>query len=449
MHFMHGHRPLWRRLRAKILCGLAAPVLLSLNDPGFAADPMPEGLPAPAAKAPAKEEAPLSLLACRQMALEKQPAVAAARASLAAAEARARAVERLCLASLISRDLPVRRKQASLGLSIAQATLVQAEGDAVHGVTFSYLSVLYAQKQRRAAADAIARLELRRQSAAGLLTRNWKGVSKQTVDKLDLYLLIAQARREEADLGYERALSALREAIGLEQGCPVVVETSEIEVVAPPSLEQVVAEALARRGEVAQAAGAAEVNCLEVDAQNRVRFRLAVNTFAAASDIHAHNIPAGEHSDTYRPGAIPPEMPVLLPGKQHDRLDQARAYYGRAEAVAEKVRNLIALEAEQAYLRWREADNKASKLQPAAKKAEELADSLDRRFRDQGEMGGAVTFDEVTNGAVLGAQTTVSANQADYQRLLELAALERATASGYNPGWKQLPAAPTDPPPGE
>ena len=51
----------------------------------------------------------------------------------------------------------------------------------------------------------------------------------------------------------------------------------------------------------------------------------------------------------------------------HERQDQAEAYHARAAAVAEKTRNLVALEAEDAYLRWAQYDTEAKKLGEAAK----------------------------------------------------------------------------------
>src|SRR5262245_23184931 len=61
----------------------------------------------------------LDLAACRRIAQERQPSIAAAGASLAAAEARSAGLDRQFGIPLVTRDLRVRRNQAALGASIA------------------------------------------------------------------------------------------------------------------------------------------------------------------------------------------------------------------------------------------------------------------------------------------------------------------------------------------
>ena len=67
--------------------------------------------------------APLTLEECIRIGLEQQPALNAARASLAAAEDQRRALDNMRLAGLLSRELPVRKQQAALGVTIAVAAL--------------------------------------------------------------------------------------------------------------------------------------------------------------------------------------------------------------------------------------------------------------------------------------------------------------------------------------
>src|SRR5437763_1688118 len=93
----------------KLLGGLVAPALLSVAGGAAAAEPAPAAEAArPAAVAVLGTPAPgqvLDLAACRRIALEKQPAVAAARAYLAAAAARAQAAENVHVPALLARDL--------------------------------------------------------------------------------------------------------------------------------------------------------------------------------------------------------------------------------------------------------------------------------------------------------------------------------------------------------
>ena len=86
---------------------------------------------------------------------------------------------------------------------------------------------------------------------------------------------------------------------------------------------QVIALALATRGELVQAYNVARVAELEVCAQNTGCLLPFKKTFAAASDIHSRPIPQGQSNGTYRPGAISIEMPATLVGHKGDRVERA------------------------------------------------------------------------------------------------------------------------------
>src|SRR5437588_520927 len=101
------------RLWSRLLASLTAPGLLALAAATADEPPAPREAPAaPAAPAPAALR--LDLAGYRHLALEKQPALAAYRASVEAAQAKARGLDNLVLAGLVRRDLPTRRKQAQL-----------------------------------------------------------------------------------------------------------------------------------------------------------------------------------------------------------------------------------------------------------------------------------------------------------------------------------------------
>jgi outer membrane protein TolC len=379
---------------------------------------------------------PLDLAACRRLALEKQPAVAAARASLAAAVARAEGLEHLHVPTLIARDLPIRRKQAALGVTIAEAGVARAEGDAVYGVTFCYLSALYAIEQQRVADDALKTLQELQDLAKDIVKEGSRtNVTQRDVEQIGIYLLVARGRRAEAVEGEQRARAGLREALGLATDCPVPLLASALPDVIPTVDRcQIVALALARRGELAQASNAAQVFQYEIDAQH-AKWLPRSSTFASGSDIHAQAIPTGSYDEVYKPGAIGVEMPTTLNGSRCDRVEQAQAYNARAEAVVDKTRGLIVLDAESAYLRWAEASAKLIEYRKAANEAEALLKELRKSFKAT-PPDPKVTIDKLLNAGILSSQLRVQVNQTHYQQLLALAALERATAGGFCAGFE-------------
>ena len=423
---MRASCSVWRRY-ARVLGGLAAPVLLSFTPHALAAPPAP----APVMAAPANVQV-FDLRTARQVAVERQPSVAAARASLAAAQAKASALDHLGLAGLLARDLPVRKKQAALGVTIAEAEVETAECDARHAATFTYLAALYAQDQQRTADAIIAQLADLKTLAKAALKEGRKDVSKEQIDLIDSFIEMVDGRKEEATQGYQRALAALREAIGMGPECPIAIADKNLpDVRTKADHDLIVQLALSRRGEVVQSAFAVDVFCLEVDAQGRILLSPA-RTFASGGDIHSKILSAPEHDPDYRPGPVGPEMPGSLVGSQRERKEQATWYHVRAGAVADKARNLIGLEAEDAYLRWKQYQEEEPKLAGAAAKLDAYGADLSLRFDPKNV--GYPTLDDLVNAGLKATQLRLDAAQVKFRRLAALANLERITAGGFDSG---------------
>jgi outer membrane protein TolC len=378
----------------------------------------------------------LDLAACRQIALAQQPSLAAARASLSAAVARAQALDHLHIPGFLARDLPTRRKQAKLGITISQAQLTQAEGDTLHGVTFTYLAALYAAEQLQVADDALTNLkDLQANVKDFLKNASRTDIVPRHLDQIEAYILAAQGRREEAVQGVERALSGLREAMGVGPDYPLVLAGQRLPSVNPAvDKEAIVSCALARRAELVQATAAAQVTNYEICAQQALILLPTTRTFASGADLHAQPLPQGEHDEHYKPGAVGLEMPVSLTGSRSDRVGQAQAYNARAAAVVDKTRNLLVLEAEQAYLRWLEASRKVPKYKEATVAADRAFQDLRKNFRPDTTK---VSVEVLLSAGILASQLRVQANLAYYQQLQGLAALERVTAGGFCAGLEQ------------
>jgi outer membrane protein TolC len=372
----------------------------------------------------------LTLRECLSQALQRQPRIAAARASLAAAEDAKRAVENLPFILFLERELAVRQRQASLGVAAAAAALDEAEREAVYAVTRTYFTVLYAREQERLARGVVERLSTIRKAAQQQLEGGARDVTAADVNRTTVYLRLAETRRTQATQGVKRALAALREAIGLGPECDLDVPDVPLPVPeAVPCRGDVIASALARRGGLVQARVFAEVACLEVEAQSLSVLK-RVETFASASDIHARQIPQGSSDADYRPGGLPPEMPPLLVGCRADRVQRGQSLAGRAAAVVEVTRNLIALQAEDAFLRWEEAATQTTLAREAAEAGSQLAGELDKDFR----AGLKVRVEELVNAWVLASQARAQYHEFLYRQIIALADLKRVTAGGFCAG---------------
>jgi outer membrane protein TolC len=415
----------WRRHRNQILAGLAAPSLLLLGHAVGAAEP---ASPAPVPGATVQVQV-LDLAACRRIALERQPSLAAAQATLDAAAARSRALEHTLAVPILGREVPVRRHQAELGVTIASAGVDQARSEALYNVTRAYFSAVYAKQQLRVANDAEKQLKSLQADAKEVL-------KEREAAQIGIFLRVVEGRRETAVEGYGRAIAALREAMGVGAETCFEVADSELRAsTANVTKDEVVSLALSRRGEVIQAATFAEVTDCEIRAQSMKLLGPTVRTFAAGSDIHAKPVPAGSHGAEYAPAAVGPEMPTILVGNRSDRVAQAQAYSSRAGSVVEKTRNLVTLEAEDAYHRWAETAKKLPRAEEAAREAKKISDDLAREAKKVGQTD--VRYSEAMNAGLISSQLRLEANETHFQLLLNLAALERVTGGGFCAGLDQ------------
>jgi outer membrane protein len=419
----------WRR-RAALLSGVTTGIILFLG--GLAAAQAP---PAPA-ETPSTEEAasgpPLTLAECIRIAIEQQPALAARRASLAAAQEGYRGAEGLCVPVFLARDLPIRRKQARLGVMIAQASLTQAEWETVYAVTRTYFGVIYARQQLKVVDDLVNSLRFYQERVRDMVS---KGESKElttsTVDKITIYLGLADSRKDEALRGIERADAALREAMGLAPELTIRVADQTLPVPkVTVNREEIVALALGRRAELVQVATAAEVAELEVQAQGKT-LRPVASTFASGADIHSHPVPQGISNHEYRPGATGLEMPPTLAGKRSSRVEHARDLSARAAAVVDKTRNLIALEARDIYYKWEEGSRKV----PQTESAKDAGGRLAKNTREDFRAGQRVKVEDILTNEALAAQAAGSYNEALYELVVAVADLQRVTAGGFDAGF--------------
>jgi Outer membrane efflux protein len=390
-----------------------------------------------------ERERTLGLADCLHLALHRQPRIAAQSASLASAEDASRALEALRIPPFLDREIPIRRQQAGLGITAATASVEQVQHDTVYAVTRTYFTVVYARQQERVAASVVERLNAIYKAAKRALDAGARDTTSADVSRTLVYLRLAETRRIQASQGVKRALVALREAIGL--GPEVRLTVPDVPLPAPtarPSQAEVVALALARRGELIQASTFAEVVCLEIEAQGTGMLK-RMDTFAAGADIHSRQVPQEVHNNEYRPGGVPPEMPTLLAGARPERMKRARSLHARAVAVAEVTRNLIALEAADAFLRWEEASLEI----PSAKEAAETGDRFSNDLRKDYTAGAKVRLEEVINAQVLASQARAQYNEFLYRQILALADLERITAGGFCAGLTTAPVPAAQTPP--
>ena len=193
--------------------------------------------------------------------------------------------------------------------------------------------------------------------------------------------------------------------------------------------EQVIADALARRPELAQAAAGVDVFRLEVCAQEKVQYGKRVATLAAGKDLHTKQVPLAVRNGTYRPGGIATEMPTTLVGNQADRMARAAELSLRQEVLYEKTVNLVRAEATAAYLNW---DAATKRVREAKRRAEN-----GWRLVEDSQAAAIARQDPelLVNSEALAGKAQADYVEAVLEHIKTLAALERVTAGGIYPNF--------------
>jgi len=433
-----GHLVKLRTLRRTLLG--TATLSLSLCGTAAAQDhaPPPAQLNSPPATMPghATPTAPalsLTLDDAINLALQKQPTIHAAQASLQSSLA-AKSVADSPLAGLAPAG-NVRRRQAALGVHAAEANVRQVEMETKNAVNRTYLSMIFAREQLKLADDAVQTLRATKDVANRLLESGSRNITKDDIDKLEIYLNLAESRKGEAVVGDARAKAALREAIGLPYDTAFNIDNGKLSRFYEIASEftrskrvrlncpMVTEMAVRYRPELSQAQIFAEVTCLESQAQSRDLFHPYSKTFAATSDIHAKILPAQLINGEYRPGPVGPEFPTFLAGSASQRSERALILHERAMATVEKARGLVALEGEEGCARLNRASEQIELLKSASEKSSALYKQAEKFFRqDQYK-----TTDLLTAYG-LDVQNRSQLNEAYYQFGMTLAYLQRATA---------------------
>lgn len=382
----------------------------------------------------------LRLADCLAISEQRQPSLTAVRANLAAAQSKLASLENLDGPVLrLRHDLPIRRQQARLGITSAQADLNRLAVENRYVVTRAYLSVQYSRVQRKVLDDLVDDLTFLRQRVKASVEKHERPEwTPTTVELITLYLRRAEARRTETERGVALSLAALREALSLP---PTICLNVSEEPLPQPTVqvcrEEIIAAALARRGEAIEAELASEATVLETDAQAARHGRRAVNTFAAAADLHAKHVPQPIYGEEFRPGGVPLAMPSVLVGPRTNRVETAQDLSVQAAAVAEKTRNLIVLEAEEAYYGWEEWSHKVVFLG----EAEKIGESLGRKLHEEFHGPLKRVIEGALPESLLAAQARTDYNEALFRQAIAFAALERVTGGAFCAGLA-TPSAP-------
>jgi outer membrane protein TolC len=382
----------------------------------------------------------LSLGECIAIALERQPSIKAAKASLKTTEAGYQGLMNFgTVGTLVSPDLAIRKQQAQRGLAAASADYQKAHNEVVQDVTRLYYSAVYARQQQAIADDVVATLQQLVELIEKLLNskippNELGGLNTGKLLVVKMGLREAQQLQLKARIGRKQAIAALCQVMAVDEATfPFQIKDKSLPLMLQQvefTKDMVVTQALARRPELALAAAGVDVFRLEVYAQGKIPFKRVVPTFASGADLHSKEIPqAIRTAKEYRPGGILPEMPTQLVGSKYDRVNRACGFAQRAEAVFESAQSLIKLEAENSYYEFELANGRLM----LAKEKLDFALDLRKSTRERAE--NIKEKDQIVQVEIVASKAQSDYIEAMYEYLLSLATLERVTAGGISPAF--------------
>ncbi len=248
------------------------PFVLTLIIPLFVAASGAAQPTSPAGPASSPNSPPVyTLEECLALGRAQQPTLAAAQASLAAAQTAERGLNQIKFGALLARDLPARRQQAEHGVAAAAANLCQVQRDVDCSIARMFYSVIYAREQKKVTVQIVNLLSAVEKNGRTMLGQ--KEAPPDLMEKAHLYLLKVQGRDAEADAGLQRATAGLREAMGLCADSPFTVAEAKLPEPLPGvNKQQIISLASSMRGEIAQSENAAAISALEIEAQQKSRF---------------------------------------------------------------------------------------------------------------------------------------------------------------------------------
>ena len=156
----------------------------------------------PADKMAIPSESFVSLDECIGIAMDRQPSILAARASMAAAiDKRAALINIGIIPTLLTPEMSIRKEQTSLGVLSAEAQVRKAEHETRQAVTYSYLMAVYAAQQHNDLNEIIENTKLLRKAAL-VKAERFPG----QLELVDIALAATESRLPDAENGKKQAI---------------------------------------------------------------------------------------------------------------------------------------------------------------------------------------------------------------------------------------------------
>jgi outer membrane protein TolC len=326
--------------------------------------------------------------------------------------------------------LSFRKCQGERGVVVGTAEIQKALEENKYDIIRMYYTFVYARQQEILVGNLVDQLEIYYGVSKELVNQPGSKITRFTLYGMRVSINEVKKLRVTARSGQSAALAALKEAMGVEQCFDFIPRDTELPIMGGTvTEEQVLACAIGRRPEIAMAAAGVDAFRLEVQAQNAIRFRQKVNTLAIGSDLHARFIPGPHRNGDYRPGALSPEMPTTLIGSRESRVARACEISNRQEMLYDKTRDLVVLEALNAFHNWQACTEQLRMARNRFDEGLKIAKDAKETLPTTGD------YEPLIRLQALAGKDQADYVTAVYEHIKALATLERVTSGGVKPAF--------------
>ena len=315
-------------------------------------------------------------------------------------------------------------------LDAAQANLRASESeqertvqDVVLGVKQAYYALLQAEKLMIVAQKSLEQAESHLKQAEAFFRAGSKprfDVTRAEVEVNNSRLGVINAKN---DVRLGRI--TLNNAMGTDPAAPVTVEDILFAKVDVPILEQALVEAGRNRPELRKAEAGIEAAQARIKAEqsNYLPNISANGSYSLATGKAEMGMAKGDIGNSWNAG-VTLTLPLFEGGLTRGRVGEARANLIALEAQRESLKQSILFEVNRAYADLENAAARMDVMEVSLKKARENLDIAQGRYQ-----AGVGPYIEVTDAQVSAVKAETDHVQAQYDYLLAMAKLEKATGS--------------------
>jgi outer membrane protein TolC len=325
----------------------------------------------------------------------------------------------------------LRNQQAGLGIQVAGADLEKSQQQTVFDVARAYYSILLTKELVRITEDTTGQFRAIERLTQSLIDKGDEFVTTADLARIRTLRLLAENQKVEFQRSYDLTYAALRQVMGLDFQAPLAIVDEELPFKRTTiALAEIVELAMTRRPELAKADIGVR-NAVLQEKLAKAEFLPTVGLFGSLNTLTGRRSFPNPGNDELWQLGVAGEMPLFTGGRNLAAVRQARYQLQQAQETQRLARDLITLEVQQAYLEYKEMDERIPLAEAALRDARTTVDAYNKRYAGNqvADKDMPKFFEDLETANLLQAVAKAQYNQQLYAYNLALAKIRLVTAS--------------------